>query len=223
MHMFIRNDHPQNFLVGKVAGRRHVESKTANEVKWSIRERFNPTSEDGGLSHNHVVHFSDSTEQAVTAALRLKVCEEDQIRNFFQKHHFGLTIPHHLPTPAVTRYGHLPISSLRANIWGKGGRLELTSVGDTPHFNALKNKNRDLYDEYLSPRLGGHIKDGQSFERLLQLQKRSKGSNFDEFSPIVVRKTSSGLFLILDGLHRATVAAVRGEKSIFSAVTESGR
>jgi len=215
MHFFLLVDNPRYDIVGQ-GDFRHLESRTVNQLKWSLREEFNPKALDGSMSHNHIVHFSDNPNQALMMAKYLGARVGSDPANYFQESRLGSAWPTHLPHPVSVEYAEASVTDLRANIWVAGG-LKLLRLEETPHWQSLVHMDPTIYENYLMPRLGTELRDGHSFSRLAHLLVLGKREGVDAFDPIIVKKLPTGLLQILDGVHRATVAQILKAERIFVA------
>lgn len=89
-------------------------------------------------------------------------------------------------------------NDLYANIW-KEKKLHLIKLSSTPHYNFFINK--DIYNSYHNK----YIKHNH-VGSIEAINKSIKKKGFDVRFPIFVEElNNSGKFLIIDGLHRASV------------------
>lgn len=216
IHFFLQVEEAQYFLEGE-GSYRHYESASVNDLKWKLRREFNPRSSNGNMSHHHVVHFSDNPEQARRVANATGIPLGEDRRSLFEKATLGAQIPNHIRTPASLRASVISVSKLRARVWS-GTRLTLMPLDDTPHMKALMTRSKETYDSYLIPRLGGHLRDGHSYERFVSLLATADGRFLSGFDPIIVMPLEDGTYQILDGLHRASIARYLNWEEIHAAV-----
>ena len=204
IHFFLQVEEAQFFLEGEGSWR-HYESASVNDLKWKLRREFNPRGSDGNMTHHHVVHFSDNPEQARDVANATGIALGDDRRGLFERATLGVRTPSHIRVPPSLRASAVSVRKLRALVWS-GSRKTLMPVDDTPHMKALTTRSKEIYDSYLLPRLGGHLRDGHSYERLTSLLATADGPGFSGFDPIIVIPLEDGFYQILDGVHRASVA-----------------
>ena len=216
MHIFFAVDDPRFFLQGK-GPFRHYESESVNRIKWQIREAFNPRDASGAMTHDHVVHFSDHPGQVWPVLAALGFRQNQQTTHFFRHTGLGVPIPHHVGEISKLQPVRLKLASLYGRIWD-GPQLVSVQLEETPHYRALKENNRSLYEDYVTKHRGHRLKDGQSFNRLERMKDTLASNPVGSIEPIVVTESHPGSYQILDGLHRSSIAHFLEWKDINAAI-----
>lgn len=218
-HIFFIFRNPKFTLSGD-SPFRHLNSPKVNEIKWRIRDSFNPRRE-GRMTHDHVIHVGDNPFQAINIAKYLGVQVSLDGTNPFTKMFCGLEIPHHISTPKSARLQTVAISRLRATILIDGQKA-LVRVAETPHFKALTGgaHGRVIYDQYLLGKRGNEFTDGHHWNRLENLYRLFLGDNKSTIPPLLTAELQDGVAQILDGVHRASAALAAGRKHLPAAVLE---
>ena len=174
-------------------------------MKWEIRRRFNPPGIGRTSSHNHVIHAPDSAAQSAMTWKSFFGAESVLADQTATRRHFGLQIPRHLGVDKRIRFEEVKPHTLRASILTRSG-VRRVSLIDTPHYQMLRGDDSSAYHAYLKEFRGQGLTDWYSVEKFRALQA---SATTVRQNPILVRKESShgSDYLILDGLHRAAIAA----------------
>lgn len=208
--IFIKNLNPNEDYFGE--GKfRHRESKTLKNFKEFLRDKFNPY-ENNKRTHNHIIHATDNPTQ--THCL-LKMLGYKEGIKIFEEDKF-IKLPYYLKGYKKFEIKKIDINSLYGNIvvgksWDNFD-LELTPLSKTPHFLGIKNI--EVYQNYIDKFLGGPLGDyynKNKYQNLIQNFKYLK----DEYkNNYVIVKQNKDRFVILDGLHRASILYSQGYKEI---------
>ena len=188
-----------------------IDSARVLKLKNDIRSRFNTRLSNGEISHNHVVHSTDSEDEA----LRLLHMVEPTFLQNYKMSTIGVwgcdgcSMQQGLEVIQETvKCQNVNIKLLKAVIIENHGRnAEYIPLEDTPHFKFL-NGNRQPYFRYISQHRGlGHkvYYSGKKFETLLNVALR----DFKTLPPVTV-KIWGDKYIIVDGLHRAVIAKKLG-------------
>ncbi len=211
--VFVENLRVRERPVGEGAFR-HLQCETVVAFKNAVRDRFNPRHE-GNRSEEHVIHGTDGAQQT---DYLLKLLGHDEGVAMFERHRRGLLvgIPYHLPCPHRVRFTRLSIETLRACILtgGRGRKaplLELVSVTATPHY--LGFDDIGVYVEYLSRYRFHYLLDDHNPAGLMRLGSLSP-SKLLALGKIVVECQGSGVYRVLDGVHRLAALARHGVDSV---------
>jgi hypothetical protein len=216
--VFVRNLDVKEVYRGDGAFR-HMECSHITRIKEDIRNRFNPR-RDGKRTEEHVVHASDNEMQV-----------DHMLKYLGLKQGIGIldnaanpllaSLPYYLPRFERFDIRCIPSSALYCNIL-RGTResfwQEQIPIGETPQFACLTGDTLS-YGEYLSRFMGGPLTCDYSVEKLIGLS-RSLVYLQDSYatSYILVQEFEPGKYVILDGVHRASVLKFRGVDSFVVAV-----
>lgn len=190
--------------------RQFIHSESLKQIKEEIRTRFDPRT-DGKRTHEHVIHSSDNEGQVHRV---LKYLGIKQGLKFFQN----------VPNPILSTSWFLPnfdefvirnsyVTHLYGNIF-QGTKesywKENILIEDTPHFAYLCGDTKP-YEAYLAnfsdgPLLGGPLYWQYCLDKFTKLAK-----NFAylqdpyETSYILVREFQPNQYVVVDGIHRASI------------------
>lgn len=214
--LFVRNEDAREEYRGKGAFR-HIECVQVKAVKEEIRDRFNPR-RNGKRTEEHVVHASDNDSQVHHILKYLGF--RDGIRILEHKPNPVLTAPYYLPDFKEFTVRYVPISQLYCHIL-RGTKesyyKEPTPIGETPHFACLAG-DASSYADYLAAFMGVLTCD-YSVEKFTKLShdfaylQRPHHSSY-----ILARELGPEQYIILDGVHRASILKWRGVDKLAIAV-----
>ena len=213
--VFLENLDPMVDYFGEGAFR-HEESTTLKALKERIRDRFNPRI-DGKRTENHVIHASDSSAQTDYI---LKYLSFPEGVKMFETTEYPVKLPYYIKNDRNIKIRRLPLSDLTANIVVGENRYDYTIVPmeleETPHYKGL-TKNIEIYDDYIKRFLGGPLTEDYHGGKLLELYRNMRylGKGYENCFVVVKRKGSR--YVVMDGLHRASVLLARREKEIIVA------
>lgn len=202
-HIFFSLENPVFDLWGEGAFR-HIHSKRLQAFKKKIREEYNPRV-GGQASHHHVIHISDNPSQALHGAISLGFVRKDFQSNPFVQDHLGLKLPRHIPRPRELIVRSAAVSSLKARIRLGPAETTLRDILQTPHYLALANGDFETYENYMATSRGKMFQDGHSSTKFLALLREISHSG--RIEPIIVgERLEDGSSVIIDGVHRASIA-----------------
>lgn len=217
LFIFIKNIDPQEEYVGE-GDFRHIESRTIRKLKDSIRDQFNERKEDR-RTEDHVIHGSDN---------------EDQVDYILRYLGFpqGLAYLKKIPNPILdARYylenfhnfelKEVDIETVFCNILtGTKNKpmTKITPLGNSPQYACLEG-NSGTYAGYLEEFSGRSLTEDYTPEGFLNLSRNF--SYLDSSHPtdyIITKRYSIDKYVILDGVHRASIEKYQGKKKIIIAV-----
>lgn len=223
--VFVRNRDVQDEICGDGA-HRHLECMRIKALKESIRDAFNPRRESV-RSEDHVVHASDNTLQ--TDRILKYLGYREGIEFLRSGGHSMLDqIPHHIPSMRSFAVRRITMSKLVCKLLKKNCdrdaplRFEIRSINESPHFECLEG-NSQIYDDYYERLRGLVLTDDHCAENLLRLAEQ-----FEYLAPphetayILSRYVpESDQYLVIDGLHRASILASQGATDAIVAVASA--
>ena len=202
LFIFVKNNNPDEDYSGE-GEFRHIESGTLKPIKESIRDRFNDRVK-GKRTEDHVIHASDNESQTHHILKYLNMggleCLSYQTPT--------LNLPSYIRKYKSFSIKQAEANSLKCRIL-VGDRFnyktEILSVAKSPHFLGLK-KNHDIYRKYIDRFSGGPLKQDYSLHRYLTLANNFKYlKNGKTTDYITVEPSVKNHYIILDGLHRASI------------------
>ncbi len=215
LFIFLKNHLPAEDWSGE-NDFRHIESATLKPLKESLRDRFNDRI-DGKRTEDHVVHASDNELQTHHI---LKYLNRGGVTNLCEKRPI-LDLPNYIRPYQNITIKKVDIDSIDCRIL-KGDRFEFQTVivpiAESPHYKSI-SENTNIYEDYLDSFLGGPLTQDYSLKRFLKLDRHL--DYLGEANPtgyVTVEEQKNSRYLILDGLHRASILLKRGIKQITVAI-----
>lgn len=196
----VLNNNKEEFFKGE-GSFKHIESHSMNSLKWDIRNEFNEKDSFGEISHNHVIHGTDSESQAVFLINKFKF-------NIQKFNSFSSIFPSHINQTSSFNVQRVSLDFLKSRIINNKSS-SLLHVSKTPHFMFL-SKSSLTYEYYLAANLGLGIKRYHSPYKFRTLFNKVSKSNFHNSDPIIISNDGT----ILDGNHRAAIFCYLGEKEV---------
>lgn len=211
--IIIKNILPNEDLYG-VGAFRHIESVSLKTFKESLRDKFN-SYENGIRSHNHVIHATDNDTQ--THYLLKYLGYKNGLVTFNnQKKIFNF--PEHISEQTSLTLMKIDYENLICNVvagdsWNSY-ELKAMEVRNSPHYQSLSNM--DIYNEYWKKFIGGPIKDYNSPKKFEALKSDFKYLKEPYYNSYIIVKKHYDKYLIIDGLHRASLHFSQGNTSIIA-------
>ena len=203
LFIFVKNDTPNEDFVGEGVFR-HLESTTVRDLKWRLRERYNPRN-GGEMLHEHVLHASDNPFQAHQILRWLGL--PDGIGTLVPEQQPFLHVPWYV-RPNRIAFREVALDALYArNAEGTTYeyRLRDMKLEDTAHYRFLSG-DEVAYDSYLTRFRGTALTEPYSVSRFRQLRERlERDPDLLDRDPILVREQDNKMFVV-DGTHRACIA-----------------
>jgi hypothetical protein len=208
--IFIRNYNPDVDFLDE-GDFRHSESLYLKNFKDEIRELYNPRKE-GELTHDHVIHASDSQEQAHRMLIYLGY--ELGVYTFKSKD-LAVQVPWHIDLPQQYHLRSQKLSELYCNIvegdsWERF-KISTVSIDQSPHFLGLSDIS--IYANYIQIFMGGPLKDYYSSDKYLTMSKSFTYLSAPNENSYIIIKRIQGKSVIQDGLHRAALLYFSGKKN----------
>ena len=130
-------------------------NKRIADLKWAVRDRFNPRGKDGGMSHQHVIHCSNNADLFFT--------------------------PYFLPRPAVYSVATVDLATLQigcAVTSGKCASGGSVKIVDSPHY-AFASGDTDAWLGYFTKgRLAGSLTEDHLVAAFRELQEGFASSGY---------------------------------------------
>jgi hypothetical protein len=211
--IFVKNHdvHEEFFGTGDF---RHKESLRIKAFKEKIRDRFNPRDDKGQITHDHVIHATDNESQ--TDAILKLLGYTAGVALFANKNKI-IETPHYIQEPSEFYIQEVSYSKLLCSNIIQNGDQILTkhlSIEESIQYRGLTVSK--LYEDYVSCFRGTALKQDYIVSKYHQLQTdflylaTSHASDFVTVTKIF----GSDKFLVLDGLHRASLHLHQGNQTI---------
>jgi len=178
--------------------------------KWKIREKFNPKQKNfrrkplsRGISHNHVIHLTDTTEECNELS---KYCLNN-LPNYFENKFKIVYIPWHLSDRKKITINKKNINDIKVKVIGAGK----VNIIDSPVYQYVIG-NKTPYINYWNKNKGKKLQDvhtPKNFDNLINTFKPDK-YNYNDKNLIIV--TSD--LIVLDGHHRISILKHAGINNI---------
>ncbi len=203
MCIVIRNKLPNLDILGE--GKfRHSESLRLKDLKTRIREKYNPYS-DGHMTHDHVIHATDNEEQTYHI---LNAVGAESMTDYDRSNLFS--VPFFLGNIDSYQVIELDIEQLVcAQIIGEEFKYSSVNVPiwDSFQYQALlSDVGKKNYRDYIKKFRGTAFKADYDLDKYIELSKRfSYLSDGYETNFVTVRRNDEGQYVVVDGLHRASI------------------
>lgn len=205
--IFIKNNDPQEEWMGE-GEYRHLESTTVKCLKSRIRDIYNERKMDR-RTENHVVHASDNELQ--TDHMLKCLGYELGIDTFRKKSLIGL--PHHIKATRCMRIKKVALTKLYSGtIIDNEYRVVLLS--DTPQYRGISDSIKK-YEDYLDKYRGTFLCDYYSVEKYQFLLHNFQKTEYNKLKNLVVIKKDGEKYVILDGVHRASILLARNVEETY--------
>lgn len=184
-----------------------------SELKNRLRIEFNSTLIPGAGEHDHLFHMTDNTFDGQRLYMRFE--DREIFSNFFKRDNFlaQRVSPDFL---VKTQPREIDLRDCEANLLSLSKSIlrptTKVALENTPHVK-FANGDEVAYRNYLMTHLGNGLRYPYSplrFRRLLEAAEITQ--------PVTLRSTKSGRYLVLDGLHRSSIALARGREKIYARV-----
>ncbi len=209
MLIFVLNKDPHESYFGTGAFR-HIECEQIKILKENLRNQFNPK-KNGQRTEEHVIHASDNESQ--THNILTYLGYKSGINLFETTSNSILSTPHHLPrfnSFLVKMINHTQLfCSLLTGVPRKYQK-KTVPINLMPQFLYLMG-NKTAYKEYLNTFQGTLLRDYYSLNKLMTL-----ADELDYLEPphrtdyVTVKEFEPDKFVVLDGVHRASILVVKG-------------
>jgi hypothetical protein len=209
--IFVKNKDPEEtWKLGHGTG--HIESEIIVRYKNIIRDKFNEKKDDR-RTENHVIHASDN-EMQVHHLLKYLGYNEGVYR-FDRHNNKPFEIPHFIEPFEEYKIHEINIDKLVCNTI-VDNKHKTIDIVDSPQYRFLEGFE-DEYRSYIDKYQGTKLK------AYYDLEKYKKISNdFDylssgyETSFVLVKKVKNK-YIVLDGLHRASIVKYQENEKIIVA------
>lgn len=186
--VYVENPNPQERYYGEGAFR-HIQCARIKATKEKIRNLFNPKTQKGKRTEEHVIHGTDYSSQV------------EYLSKYFQIPSKKTRYPKLIKCKPL----ELNLEELYCNILGKG----IIRIKESPHFKYLQGEHEE-YRRYILKYLGTSLTHDHlpgAYDRLIKDFKPGLAKG------IIIRKRKDKLVLI-DGVHRACIFLNRGTKQV---------
>lgn len=206
--IFVCNLNAQESYFGTGAFR-HTECLRIKQMKGVLRDQFNPR-KNGTRTEEHVIHASDNPTQ-VDAALKYLGFKKG-LELFRNVPNPILSLPYYVPKFDKFNVQLLQMSQLYGNVFigDKNYCVEMVGLEETPQFACLIG-NVSVYEDYLATYFGWLLQSDYSVEKFIALAKGFVYLSSEyPASYILAKEVRPNRYLILDGLHRASILKYQG-------------
>lgn len=210
--VFVKNINPQEQYYGENYFR-NIESTSVKEFKEQVRNLYNPR-ENGVRTEQHVIHGSDNEGQ--TRYILQYLGFKDDI-NIFNENQYIISYPYH-----IGRYNKYSIKLVNSDLFYariiKNGEGKIVRINETPHYQAAIGNIKE-YVQYIEAYRGTFLCDYYSKGKYIKLINNFKYLEDVNGRYIIVKKYEDG-YLIMDGLHRASILIAQGAEGLVVAEVE---
>jgi hypothetical protein len=202
--IFFRNNNPDERHIGD-GPFRLLQCMRIKKLKEEIRNQYNPR-KNGRRTEYHIIHASDNEIQ-VNFILKY-LGYKDGIDFFKNKPNSNLLLPPFLAKFNSFRIKKINSSQLFCNVL-RGDtdsfKTETVRIKETPHY-AFLSGDKKSYKNYLDKFLGGPLRCDYNIDNFSKLSKTMRYLKHPHSSSyIITEEIEPNKYLILDGLHRASI------------------
>lgn len=202
--IFFRNDDSDERYSGE-GPFKLLQCILIKKLKEKIRNKYNPK-KNGKRTEYHIIHASDNEIQVNFILKHLGY--KNGISFLKNKPNDNLLLPLFLPKFDTFKIKKINSSQLFCNIL-KGNinsfRTKTVKIKKTPHYACLSG-NTKLYKNYINKFLGGPLRCDYNIDKFLKLSKSMHYLKHPyNTSYIITEEIEPNKYLIIDGLHRASI------------------
>ena len=210
--IFLKNLNPNEDYLGENAFR-HKESLTLKAFKEELRDKYNPY-ENGERTHHHVIHATDSQEQAEHM---LKYLGHELGAKHFESENKFVDLPYYIKGYTGFEFKTINVGELCCNIikgksWD-GFSSRTVNLKESPQYRGL-NEDMAIYESYIAKYLGGPLQENYNLERYKKVYEDFEYLKEPYQNSFVIVKKTEDKSIILDGVHRACAHIHQGNKEI---------
>lgn len=214
--IFIKNLNPREDYFGEKKFR-HKESVIVRDFKAKLREKFNPKDSYNKQSKEHIVHATDNETQT---DLILKILDYKNGIMDLNNPKKILSSPYYIDEPSNFSIQLISLDQIYcSNAIKENNKIfnKKILIKDSVQYKSLENDK--LYENYIHQFRGKFLKQDYKLEKFKKIRKDFNYLG-DEYSNkfIIAQKTLEGSYIIIDGLHRASILLYNGEKHIKACV-----
>lgn len=204
LFIFFRNNSADERFFGN-GSFKHTECVKIKRFKEKIRNQYNPR-KNNRRTENHIIHASDNEVQVDYVLKYLGF--DNGIQTLKNRPNNNLSLPSFLPNFSTFRIKEINSSQLVCNIL-KGNinsfKTKTVEISKSPHYRCLCGDSM-LYKNYVDRFLGGPLQCDYCIDNFLKLSKKMRYLKYPYSSSyIVVEEIQTNRYLIIDGLHRASI------------------
>lgn len=211
--IFFKNNEPDENWSGN-GSFRHQECFNLKKLKEIIRDKFNERKEDR-RTENHVIHASDNLHQ--TDHMLRYLGYKRGIKELEPRLIGSIHYPYHLGQINNIQIKKISLDSLYVNkIVSLDGETKVVKLNQSPQFRFLSNGDAE-YMNYLNKFQGVLLKDYYSLDKFSALRDNLSISSYNESSNYIMVRRVEDKYIIMDGVHRASIFLNLGENNILIA------
>lgn len=205
--MLIKNNKPEPVIVGE-GEYKHEQCMLINRFKWQVREMYNPKI-NGQRSENHMIHCSDYPEQTNRF---LELFNMEGIDHWMGSKTPELSfIPYHISRAFSFKITENKVEDLLVNLCHGETSVMSIPIIDSWHYMYVKGI-KEPYIDYWNKWKGVRLTEDHTPERFDKMIEWLNEEEYKNMGSFII--TSD--FVILDGVHRASILAAKGATKIIT-------
>lgn len=214
LFVFFLNEQPIEYGDGEGLFR-HLECARLKAFKRRVRDIYNPKlANTNKPSENHVIHTSDNQQQALEI---LEWLDLDDALGSTPKFPFFKS-PRYLGVISSCKIVEMSLNTVTCKVL-RGSRwkyhTEEVGIESSPQFRMLNEMNPAIYSNYITNFRGTGLTAPYHLSRFSSLAAKFDSEMYKNMcEPIIVKRTNDQRYVILDGLHRASLLLRSGERLI---------
>ena len=204
-HILIKNNGSNIKQYGEGTFKVFADENIVN-LKWQLREKYNPKFKDSnlqlsknlspGISHNHIIHITDSNKECIELC---KYLLNKEPKEYVNKKINNIYIQWHLKINNQIKKINVNIDNLYIRLANNPNKYKII---DSPHFKYVCN-NQKPYIDYYCKYIGSYLQDNHTPSQFDKLIKNFNPYtyNFEESRLIIINQN----FQVCDGVHRLSI------------------
>ena len=210
--IFLENLNPKEDYLGE-GSFRHKESLTLKSFKDKLRKKYNPY-EKGKMTHNHVVHATDSQSQAEHI---LRYLDYKDGAKYFDRENRFIDLPYYIKGYSNFEFKLINTEKLFCKtISGKSWdnfTSRIIRIKESPQYRGL-SEDMNLYKGYIDKYIGGPLQDNYDVNRYKKIFQNFEYLKKPYQNSFVIVEKKDSKYIVLDGLHRSCCHIYQGNKEI---------
>jgi hypothetical protein len=215
--IFIKNQRPKEEFFGE-GDFRHKECLKIKAFKNLIRGKFNPRTAAGNLTHDHAIHATDNESQTDSILKLLGFSDGVQ---YLKNNKKIIESPHYIDEPEQFTIKRLSYQDIYcSNAFEEEGKMVVKQVSIVQSVQYSAFESPQLYKDYIKKFKGTILKQDYDFNKYLSLKENFEYLSSDYSTDFVLVKKikNKEKYLVIDGLHRATIHRYQGNQHLIACV-----
>jgi len=205
MFVFVKNNNPQEFWQhGHGIG--HIESQNVVKYKNIFRDMFNDRKNDR-RTEDHIIHASDNELQ--THHMLALLGYKEGIYYFTRHKDKPFNVAPFINNFSTYKIHQIGISEMVCNTISLSGRHRQVTIVNTPQYRFLLGECEE-YVQYIEKHKGIRLRSFYNLKSYAGMAKDFDYLDQEFYKNYIIVKRIEEKYIILDGLHRASILVHQG-------------